>query len=388
MHKMQQDYISRVHLKGYKSIHDLEVDLKPGINIIIGPNGSGKTNFMESLFKSRRHYFIEDPISSIIQVEVPDGSSVIYEWNNQKSDEKGVKFIYSNQETRDGILIVSTKWRVYEDPKRFEAPFEQIGDILKSSSLWNVPLLISYGLPQLFADSMTEPVKIAFNVRKEKVDLLNDHTFENTSFLLGNIFLESHQLYGTDIKESVIDKVDLEVLNNNLKSCSPIQAVRFDQKRVLQYIDETNNTLVLENLLFQFLIAEKWLYWNQLSDGTKRLFYLISLVTYYNKYVLLEEPELGIHPDQLYKLMDFLKEQAEKKQIILTTHSPDVLNMLGRDQLDRIIVTRYDTEKGTQMHHLSEKQIRKAHIYMDETGDVSDFWVHSNLEEYEEAETG
>ena len=42
-------YISRVHLKGYKSIIDTKIDLHPGLNIIIGPNGSGKTNFLEFL---------------------------------------------------------------------------------------------------------------------------------------------------------------------------------------------------------------------------------------------------------------------------------------------------------------------------------------------------
>ena len=47
-----QAYISRVHLKGYKSIRDMEIDFKAGLNIIIGPNGSGKTNFVEFLDKA------------------------------------------------------------------------------------------------------------------------------------------------------------------------------------------------------------------------------------------------------------------------------------------------------------------------------------------------
>ena len=45
-------YISHVRLKGYKSIIDTKVDLHPGLNIIIGPNGSGKTNFLEFLKES------------------------------------------------------------------------------------------------------------------------------------------------------------------------------------------------------------------------------------------------------------------------------------------------------------------------------------------------
>ena len=49
MEQEQPAQITFVHLKGYKSIRDLSVDLKQGLNIIIGANGSGKTNFMEFL---------------------------------------------------------------------------------------------------------------------------------------------------------------------------------------------------------------------------------------------------------------------------------------------------------------------------------------------------
>ena len=49
MEQEQSAYITSLHLKGYKSIRDLSVDLKQGLNIIIGANGSGKTNFLEFL---------------------------------------------------------------------------------------------------------------------------------------------------------------------------------------------------------------------------------------------------------------------------------------------------------------------------------------------------
>ena len=49
MEQEQSAYITSLHLKGYKSIRDLSVDLKQGLNIIIGANGSGKTNFFAFL---------------------------------------------------------------------------------------------------------------------------------------------------------------------------------------------------------------------------------------------------------------------------------------------------------------------------------------------------
>ena len=37
--------MDKIEIKGYKSIHDMELELRH-INILIGANGSGKTNFL------------------------------------------------------------------------------------------------------------------------------------------------------------------------------------------------------------------------------------------------------------------------------------------------------------------------------------------------------
>ena len=39
----------RIRIQNFKSIEDATVDLRPGLNILIGPNGSGKTNFLSAL---------------------------------------------------------------------------------------------------------------------------------------------------------------------------------------------------------------------------------------------------------------------------------------------------------------------------------------------------
>ena len=98
------------------------------------------------------------------------------------------------------------------------------------------------------------------------------------------------------------------------------------------------------------------------------------------KAILLEEPELGIHPHQLHQLMQFIKEQSREKQIILTTHSPQVLDVLGPDELDRVIICHSDPKNGTQLSHLTEKEIAKAKKYMKEEAFLSDYWRFSDLE--------
>ena len=137
----------------------------------------------------------------------------------------------------------------------------------------------------------------------------------------------------------------------------------------------------IENIYFEFYINNQWVPWSYLSDGTKRIFYLITEVTALrnNGVALIEEPELGVHPHQLHLLTQFLKEQSESKQIIITTHSPQVLNVLDADELNRIIIAEM-IDNGTQLKHLDERRIEKARSYMRDEAYLSDYWLHSDLE--------
>lgn len=99
-----------------------------------------------------------------------------------------------------------------------------------------------------------------------------------------------------------------------------------------------------------------------------------------HRIILLEEPELGIHPHQLHKLLNLIREVSREHQVILTTHAPQVLDMLGKKELDRISVCEVTTKKGTQFRKLSRTKQAQARIYMQETGFLSDYWRYSYLE--------
>ena len=40
--------LKRIHIKGYKSLEDVEIEL-PRLALLFGPNASGKTNFLDAL---------------------------------------------------------------------------------------------------------------------------------------------------------------------------------------------------------------------------------------------------------------------------------------------------------------------------------------------------
>jgi predicted ATPase len=90
----------------------------------------------------------------------------------------------------------------------------------------------------------------------------------------------------------------------------------------------------------------------RLSDGTLRFLALLAILLNPQSASLIcvEEPELGLHPDAMSLLADLLVEAAAKTQVIVTTHS-DVLVSALTEEADSVLVCDY-LENGTEMHRL------------------------------------
>ena len=78
-------------------------------------------------------------------------------------------------------------------------------------------------------------------------------------------------------------------------------------------------------------------YLNEMSDGTVRM--LCWAVILHSptlpSLLVIDEPELGLHPAWLSVLAKWIKKASEKTQIILTTHSPDLLDKFT-DRLENV----------------------------------------------------
>jgi len=83
----------------------------------------------------------------------------------------------------------------------------------------------------------------------------------------------------------------------------------------------------------------------RLSDGTLRYLSLLAILLHPNPppLICIEEPELGLHPDVLPTLIDLLKEAAQKTQLIITTHSADLVDALT-DMPEAVLV--FDKQQG------------------------------------------
>jgi predicted ATPase len=90
----------------------------------------------------------------------------------------------------------------------------------------------------------------------------------------------------------------------------------------------------------------------RLSDGTLHYLFLMTLLLDPTPPPLLciEEPELGIHPDRLSLVADLLVEASQKTQIMVTTQS-DVLVSALSEYTDSVVICERD-ETGSHLHRL------------------------------------
>lgn len=407
---MSRLYIKSVILRGFKSIEDLTTDLEPGLNILIGKNGAGKSNFLSFLktvihsamsprhvnFKSAEIVFTtldkqnfvynitrnsakavnEEPdklkylrtlksgdnylfhsgdssVTSLISkgIRLNSARPLVAIFNRLKIPFRHAKFIEFN--TSNYLEGLST-------PLSLEIPFDY-------NSFWaggSGDTLILNNSISLFEHQLIESLNKFDIADDENEDEINEKWNEVLSAITAESFLESTQL-------------NKEVLDD-LRKFTPVENVRLNQS-VSIFRNDTD--LIIENIRLDFFVNGNWLPWNQLSDGTKRMFLLVSEVSQTKSGVILvEEPELGIHPHQFTLVMQFLKEQSVSKQVILSTHSPKALDILEIDKLNSILVAEYQKGKGTIISKLSEEQKQKAMSYVNEVGFLSDFWLMSDLE--------
>ncbi len=392
---MNPIYIKKIFIEQYKSLRNSTISLENGINIIIGKNGAGKSNLLSFINQNLRSIILYSPshyskkifyTTEVVRQIKGSKENIFMEVSRQRNNSnnkptKPVNFELNYVKKIKGLEDVFFN---YNSPKsiRYGTEISQLLVDLNSSIInYNTPIEIPFlNLPFNFTIDSDNYVDSDFI--NNKLNIITDLQYsydDNVDYI--KLFRKTKN--ETQFIEAIINNTNKIFEENNLISFlnnyTPIQNIKLNENINIYQKEET---IIVENLKLEFLINDEWLPWNFLSDGTKRLFLLISQFTsdLSNNIFLIEEPELGIHPEQLFKLMDFLREQSLRKQIIITTHSTIVLDVLKKNELNKINIC-YNTPQGTRFKKLSTIQKKKAIQYMEEVGELSYYWLHSDLED-------
>ncbi len=114
-----------------------------------------------------------------------------------------------------------------------------------------------------------------------------------------------------------------------------------------------------------------------ISDGTINITVLI-VALYFEKEALtiVEEPERNIHPSLISKVVDMMKDAADNKQIIVTTHNPEIVKNAGMENI--LLISR---DKGTGFSTISRPEDKESvRIFLENEIGLDELYVQNLLE--------
>jgi predicted ATPase len=157
------------------------------------------------------------------------------------------------------------------------------------------------------------------------------------------------------------DGENLPLVLNYLESRSEMRSVINDY---LKKLDESAETVVARFLggTVQLFVHERGLKEipaTRLSDETLRYLCLLAVLCHPEppRLVCLEEPEIGLHPDVLSTVAELLVRASERSQLIVTTHS-DILISALTENAESVLICARDAN-GSRLTRLEPERLKE-----------------------------
>lgn len=354
--------ITRIEIQGYKSIKSLEIDLRP-INILLGSNGVGKSNFI-SVFTIIRNLYNKNLQNYIQKKGGPDS---LLHFGRKVTDKILLKIFFKSSGGNENCFTVNLELgqnRLFI--KSVETAFKSYGS-------WYPKVYERNVLESAFSD-INQGQAFWVNDRLREFDVYHFHDTSDSSPIKSMANLnDNHYLKP--------DGSNLSSFLYLLKKKEPKHFKRIELmiKSIAPFFDRFD---LEPNSLNETKIELEWKekgypdnYFNayHLSDGTLRFICLATLLMQPNppKTIIIDEPELGLHPVAINKLAGMVRKASENVQVILSTQST---NLIDNFDPEDIIVTDRENQ-GSVFRRLKSEELS---TWMEEYT-LGDLWGQNKL---------
>ena len=365
--------LMNIKLSGFKSIKSAELDFN-NLNVFIGANGSGKSNFIS--FFQMVNYFLDSTDGLAAYVGKNGGASSLIYFGSTVTNTIEAQLDFNTAKGKNLYsfeLGVQQGNRLYfKDERVSYYPHKQ------TARKMNLPILLGSGgnssrLLQINGDdnNYSKWHKTTIITIRNIMQKWCFYQFHNTAY---DAFIRSAS-NKNDISFLRSDGGNLSAFLFLLQNSYPgvFSAIINTIKQIAPFI----NKIELREEYSSPFIRLKWYekqnddYFfdaSQMSDGTLRAFALVTLLMLPQKppVICIDEPELGLHPEAINIIGDLIKIASEQSQIILSTQSPKLIDCFDPD--DIVVVDRNDA--GTCFNRLDAIKLK---AWLDEYS-ISEIW--------------
>jgi len=332
--------LNKITLKGFKSIRSL-VDFElTNLNVLIGGNGAGKSNFIDffRLLRAMMELSLPDLSSSSLKTYIANGGgSDDFLFNGPKvTAHIEAEMHFGDNGYRFKLVPTSEETFLIDDESRYYAK--------GTSGWWNMGT--GHQTPKLLVE---KNMKGAVGERS-----VASHIYEAISSWKIYHFHDTSAVAPMRRSETIDDCGYLRFDAANLAPY--LLYLRENKAKTYEQIIEVIRlvTPFFDDFIFKPNRNEKVrLLWRQrgsdyplkpyhLSDGTIRFICLATalLQPYPPSTIIIDEPELGLHPYAVDILAEIIQDASGKTQLIISTQSPALVDCFKPE--DIVVVNRKD----------------------------------------------
>ena len=382
----QKAFLEKVHIKNYLSLRNVTLPLKP-LTVIVGPNASGKSNVLSALRLLNRIVVVETPPTiEVIQNRFWAGETdyitlqlhvkakntpVLYELKLKATIDN--RFFSEKLSVNDVPVISIQKGQgeVQDENGENETTYTSMSDKLALGSAGNygnkpiTSTLTEFIKEWSFYDFQPEVMRGAFpslpfgmdpdmsNIPKwfRGAPQLNDEGLTFSKLL--SYWSENAPKLFKKVSESLAASTNIRI-GHHLA----------DGDQQLCLLEGHKNPIPMERA----------------SDGTLRLiaYYILLYQPELPPLIAIEEPERSLHPGGLTDMANILERLAERTQVIITTHSSQLLDNFKSESLSNslgVLLLRNRPGLGTEVLNLEEIRSKRESL----EGWIADFGMGSAI---------
>ncbi len=376
-------FLEKVDIKNFLSLRNVEFPLKP-MTVLVGPNASGKSNVLSALRLFKRMITIEDPPTvEVIQNHLWAGepshitfqlhakieeNPVSYDLKLQAETERS---FFSEKLSVNNIQVISIQegqGEVNDESGKNQTMYTSMPDKIV------LGYAIKYGNNSI-ANTFAEYIK-GWNFYNFQPEVMGEY-FQSLPFGADPDLSERVWFHGSPC------------LNEEGLTYSKL--LSFWHKSAPELFDNVSNSLAAStniNIGYRTIgginrlcLLERYknpIPVERASDGILRLiaYYILLNQPELPPLIAIEEPERSLHPGALAIIANVLERIAERTQVIITTHSSQLLDSFSSESLSDwlgVLLLRNLPGHGTEAINIQE--IRSDRKGLD--GWIVDFGVGS-----------
>ncbi len=321
------DQLSEIVIEGYKSIEHCKIEMGC-LNVLIGANGAGKSNFI-SFFRLIAT-LLDHRLQSL--VGKAGGPDAVLHFGRKKTEVLNAELYFGNngykfglEPTNDNRMMFQREalwWNMSGDKGVCSGHFESQADQHRSGiKQYTLPIMRRWRVYHFHDTSDSAKVKQAHRIND------NEYLREDGGNLAAFLY-RLKKNHASHYKRIV----------KTIQMVAP-----FFGDFYLRPSPDNEDYIQLEWTEKEQDVPFKT---SELSDGTLRFILLATVMLQPEEFmpsaIIVDEPELGLHPYAINVLAELIKSASDQHQLIISTQSVELVNQF--DAEDLIVV---DKQKGT-----------------------------------------